>query len=514
MNLTRKTLLYTILISLILTVFFTAYLVWLLPGLYVEHVNRQYVSQFEELHLKFVQNDQYLGVADNPMSNSVSVVFPKSKGDIRIYSRMAELQLKVKDKRLEEKLDLVREKIKKAGESADFQSEENLLSEIITEDEIANLFSAAIDALPVEIVTLHYTPFTLSDDSLMYDAKRIGENTSLVAVSGSYDANEYVNLVAITDRGQEYVFSIASVVTGSIGQILPVTLQSLPMILLVMAGIAVAASYLFSDRIVRPITAVSAHAREMMESGYEDVPSLDIRSNDEIGQLAQDLDALYLTLQKQFRDLAHEHHRQEVFLRAGSHQLKTPLTASMLLVDGMIHRVGKYQDIEAYLPKVRTQLKQMQQMVESLLALQSEANEMQIEPVDLESLLKIRIHPYQELADKRSIRIEMHGNGVIMGDVGRLEKILDSLIGNAIQYTEVGGRVVILLENGIEIRNTPAIFDEEVFAHVMKPFVSSHLEPGRGLGLYIAKNYAAMQGLDLQMKREQTAVSARLFPAG
>mgnify|MGYP000852376445 CR=1 FL=1 len=86
MTLSRRTLLYTLLISLLLLLFFAGYLILLLPGLYVDHVNRRHVSRFEALHLDFVASGTYNGIeVENPIS-TLSFVVPMDSDGLRVYS--------------------------------------------------------------------------------------------------------------------------------------------------------------------------------------------------------------------------------------------------------------------------------------------------------------------------------------------------------------------------------------------------------------------------------------------
>ena len=92
-----------------------------------------------------------------------------------------------------------------------------------------------------------------------------------------------------------------------------------------------------------------------------------LNRKDEIGILGRNLQELYDTLEKNYRELEQknnllkeENKRQEVFLRASSHQLKTPVTAALLLTDGMINEIGKYKNVKQYLPEVKKQLQHMQ----------------------------------------------------------------------------------------------------------------------------------------------------------
>lgn len=56
-------------------------------------------------------------------------------------------------------------------------------------------------------------------------------------------------------------------------------------------------------------------------------------------------------------------------MRASSHQLKTPVAAAMLLIDGMIDEMGKYADVKTYLPQVKGKLIEMRDIVNNVLYL-------------------------------------------------------------------------------------------------------------------------------------------------
>ena len=56
-------------------------------------------------------------------------------------------------------------------------------------------------------------------------------------------------------------------------------------------------------------------------------------------------------------------------MRASSRQLKTPVAAAMLLIDGMIDEMGKYADVKTYLPQVKGKLIEMRDIVNNVLYL-------------------------------------------------------------------------------------------------------------------------------------------------
>lgn len=507
MTLSRKTLLYTFIISLILLAFFIFYLVGLLPGLYVEYVNQQYINQFEESHLAFLR-DEPVEDQTSAVTNSLRIIIPKAGDTIQVYSAFADVEIRIDDPDLLSIFNQMRQDFQTVEDPDGFLDQSSSSLALLDDEALKQRFSEVLDHLPIEITTLRFTPIEFADAKL-YEARQISHQSSLMAFHGQFDRNEFMNMFAITDRDDAFVISWANVLTGSIHQILPISFQSLPMIILVVLVVVILASYLFSERIVRPITKVSRHARDLMEADYGEVRPLQLETGDEITRLANDLDELYRQLREQYQTLAQEHTRQEIFLRSGSHQLKTPITSSLLLLDGMIARVGKYADTETYLPKLREQLKQMQGMVESLLELQAPKDSHK-QAVDVADLIERSLPMYRELAAAKDIELHFSGQLSLMADPEVLHKILDSLLGNAISYTRSGGRVDIRLGDGIEISNSPAIIEPSIFEHALEPFVSSNLEPGRGLGLYIARTNANLIGLDLTIERESDRVTARL----
>ena len=73
-------------------------------------------------------------------------------------------------------------------------------------------------------------------------------------------------------------------------------------------------------------------------------------------------------------------------MRASSHQLKTPVAAAMLLIDGMIDEVGKYADVKTYLPQVKGKLMEMWDIVNDVLYLNHCTEDLEEEPVELPAL--------------------------------------------------------------------------------------------------------------------------------
>ena len=108
-----------------------------------------------------------------------------------------------------------------------------------------------------------------------------------------------------------------------------------------------------------------------------------------------------------FRNLEEEIQRKEVYMRATSHQLKTPIVASMLLVDGMTANIGKFADRNVYLPEVKKQLKEMMSIVEEASSISGMADSIEFERVDLAELCRETIGKNRINADSKGIKLEL-----------------------------------------------------------------------------------------------------------
>ena len=235
---------------------------------------------------------------------------------------------------------------------------------------------------------------------------------------------------------------------------------------------------------------------------------------DEIGDLAVTIDTLYeevqtsyLALKEKNEKLQEENKRQEVFMRASSHQLKTPIAATLLLLDGMMNQIGKYKDTKKYLPKVKEQMLYMRKMVEDILSLNHMNGVVKKEPCCLDEFVKVSLQSYHVLMAKRKISTSIEGEQevVIKTDSEMLLKIVDNAISNAVKYTPEGERIEIYIDqNTLQIRNYGAKIPQDLLQHICDPFVKgNHETNSHGLGLYIAAYYARQLGIGMDVKNEE-----------
>ena len=84
------------------------------------------------------------------------------------------------------------------------------------------------------------------------------------------------------------------------------------------------------------------------------------------------------------------------FLRAASHELKTPVTALGATLENMILGAGKYQDYAAYLPECKEMVGQLSGMIHEILETSKlNATDEPAKPVDLAALVEGLCEPYR-----------------------------------------------------------------------------------------------------------------------
>ena len=198
------------------------------------------------------------------------------------------------------------------------------------------------------------------------------------------------------------------------------------------------------------------------------------------------------------------------FVAMVSHELRTPLNAISGWTDLMLNRrddapfVARGLDIVARNTRLQTQL------ISDLLDISrivSGKLRLDLQSVDLASVIDIAVETIQHAADEKGIEIERHLDtsiGSTTGDPARLQQVVWNLLSNAIKFTPNKGRVRITLQRteskaeivvedtGIGIRPTflPYVFDrfEQADASRTRRF------GGLGLGLSIVKNLVEFHG--------------------
>ncbi|SBV99034.1 Putative two-component histidine kinase (modular protein) [uncultured Eubacteriales bacterium] len=294
---------------------------------------------------------------------------------------------------------------------------------------------------------------------------------------------------------------------GVIGSLLPISI-------LLCVVIAVVFSLLYARSMTRPIKAISDETSRMTR--LERSARCEVKSRDEFGDLAANVNGLYEnllstidSLEGELKKVSAAEKAKTDFLRAASHELKTPATAVSVILDNMILGVGKYKNHEEWLPRCRELVDDLTDKLREILdasRLQTEEEPPATESI--ETFCAEVLEPYLMIARAKGLNLYVDWSGAfpVTAPPKLLEKALSNIFSNAVLYTGAGGRCAIYCkENSLVIENectpVPAAELPRLYEPFYRPDLSRSRETGgNGLGLYIVDTVLRFLGLSYRFE--------------
>ena len=287
-------------------------------------------------------------------------------------------------------------------------------------------------------------------------------------------------------------------------------LMILPFTAILCMVISVLFALAYSRMFTRPIQRISAATEKMRE--LEPDAHCPNDTQDELGMLADNVNSLYQTLLSTIQTLEQEIEKVEAadiqksnFLRAASHELKTPVTAVGAMLENMILGVGKYKDRDTYLAKCKALTDRLAQMIKEILdASRAEfAGEQEQTDFRISDVLGTVMAPYQIIAKAKGIAFSIDENEAYTVHLpqGMIEKAISNILANAVSYTKPGGVIHISCKGRqLVIENECPPIPPEPLAHFFEPFYRpdygrDRAAGGNGLGLYLVSTI--LKSLDI-----------------
>lgn len=212
--------------------------------------------------------------------------------------------------------------------------------------------------------------------------------------------------------------------------------------------VSVAAAFLLSRSISKPIAAITRASEEMARGNYDQ--NIPIRSRDEVGRLAEAFN--YMS-----RQVSISHRTLRDFLANVSHDLRTPLTSvqgfSQAMMDGTIKSPEEYSESAQI---INYEAGRMRRLVEDLLLLSKiESGQLPLDrgDLDLRELLRMCVKRAGPQAQQEGVTLVMEADqpAQVDGDEGRLEEVFRNLLDNALRHTPREGTVTVRLESATAV---------------------------------------------------------------
>jgi len=280
---------------------------------------------------------------------------------------------------------------------------------------------------------------------------------------------------------------------------------------------------------VRAIVEVSDVA-EAMAAGNLNV-KLNVRTDDEIGRMAQSLNTTIGVLRTLIEDLSQARDRaisaeraKAQFLANMSHEIRTPMNV-ILGLTGVLLQTTLGQDQRLDLEMVHGSARSLLDILNDILEMSKiEAGQLRLSPTPtaLRAVVEYAVALYAGQAQEKGIslvlRIAEAVPATLRLDAGRLRQILTNLLSNALKFTHQG---TVTVEVGLDPSGSPAAappaggapavrlrivvsdtgigIAPEVLPLLFRPFVQadgsiSRKYGGSGLGLTIVKQLCELMG--------------------
>ncbi|WP_291430306.1 HAMP domain-containing sensor histidine kinase, partial [Deinococcus sp.] len=185
--------------------------------------------------------------------------------------------------------------------------------------------------------------------------------------------------------------------------------------------------WVVAGRLLRPVRTLENAARAVGEGGDLRRPLPGAGRGDELARLA-------LTLQQAFARLADAREREQGFLRAAAHDLRSPLAALTARVEGTLARdrdAGRYR---ADLREIGTDITRLSTLANHLLLLARDPGAVQRAPVPLLELAADAVDRARELDPLADVDLAASGPVTVPGDRVLLGQAIWNLTTNAVRH--------------------------------------------------------------------------------
>lgn len=273
----------------------------------------------------------------------------------------------------------------------------------------------------------------------------------------------------------------------------------LPLALALAAGLG----YLVAGRLLVPLRRLEGAARRIGAGGDLRSPLPGAGEGDELARLAR-------TLEGAFRRVADAREREQDFVRAAAHDLRSPLAALRARVDATLSRDRDPERYRAELRELGTDLARLSTLTGHLLLLARDPAALAREPVPLRDLAADAVDRARELAPEADVdlvapqALTAHGDRVLLGQA------VWNLTANALLHAP-GAAVTVTVRPDpaggaeVEVRDDGPGVDAPTLARLGEAFYrpdASRTAGGHGLGLALARRAAEVHGGELRLWSE------------
>ncbi|HVV52650.1 MAG TPA: ATP-binding protein, partial [Polyangia bacterium] len=237
----------------------------------------------------------------------------------------------------------------------------------------------------------------------------------------------------------------------------------------------------------------------------------------EVASRTRELESLRAELEARSRHTEEVDRLKNAFIANMSHEIRTPLNSVLALTELLREGVAGPLTVDQrkYLQVIERNGQALLHLINDVLDLsriETGHLEMDVQDVDLAPQVELVASALSPLAAAKNVDLSVKLPPDLppaRGDADRFRQIMTNLVGNAIKFTEAGGRVmiggelraeavtVVVTDTGVGI---PDAYLEKIFQEfVQVDQTLARRQGGTGLGLAIARRLARLMGGDIQV---------------
>jgi two-component system OmpR family sensor kinase len=270
-----------------------------------------------------------------------------------------------------------------------------------------------------------------------------------------------------------------------------------------LSGLAIA------GRALRPLTALTATAREIADTRDPSRKMPQPRADDEIGELARTLEQMLRSLDAARAEREGAMQKQREFVADASHELRTPLTsvlANLELLQASLGGPDQAEDREMIDSALRSSRRMSRLVGDLLLLARADAGRIgERRRCDLAEIAGNAAVEVAPVLGERELSIDNGHPILIDGNPDELHRMVVNLLDNAAHHTQPGSHIELSLGSSgdsavIEVADDgpgiPLELREQVFDRFVRGAGPADIAagPGTGLGLAIVRAVASSHG--------------------
>ncbi|MFJ8513208.1 sensor histidine kinase [Lysinibacillus xylanilyticus] len=263
-----------------------------------------------------------------------------------------------------------------------------------------------------------------------------------------------------------------------------------------------------SRKLTRPLNELKKVAKEI---GELDFKQTEIRTGDEIEDLARSINKMSKALEKAQQDLSKRNIDLKQFMIGLTHELKTPLALVRVYSSG----IEDGMDDGTYLATINKQVDRMEKIIIDMLYFaKTEENDSNKTTFDLIMLINEILNNYRHIQGEKQIYFKTEVTEYILtAEQDKVHFIFENMISNAVKYASGNEIQIYFSQDSIfEISNDTTLTD---ISRIWQPFYVGESSrnknfSGTGLGLATVKSLAEQLGFSVQAKLSNGKINFKI----